>query len=274
MLKLDAGDYKLAVDAELARIETQKSVIASFASQVDAQNAQIAAADARLTRAQAEEKNAAADMARSTKLANQKIASIQTLDDATLRHDTALAAISEAQAGVLAAKAQINVIAANRVEAERSLDEMNTALTKVQRDLSFTEIRAPFDGIVANRAVEPGQFVQAGTRLMALLPADGTYIEANFKETQITDLHDGQKALIEVDAIDGKTYEGQVISLSPASGAEFSLLPPENATGNFTKITQRVPVKISVPAELADTLKPGLSVTVTLDTRDTGTATK
>ena len=274
VLKLDAGDYKLAVDAELARIETQKSVIASFASQVDAQNAQIAAADARLTRAQAEEKNAAADMARSTKLANQKIASIQTLDDATLRHDTALAAISEAQAGVLAAKAQINVIAANRVEAERSLDEMNTALTKVQRDLSFTEIRAPFDGIVANRAVEPGQFVQAGTRLMALLPADGTYIEANFKETQITDLHDGQKALIEVDAIDGKTYEGQVISLSPASGAEFSLLPPENATGNFTKITQRVPVKISVPAELADTLKPGLSVTVTLDTRDTGTATK
>ena len=192
----------------------------------------------------------------------------------TANHDTALAAISEAQAGVLAAKAQINVIAANRVEAERSLDEMNTALTKVQRDLSFTEIRAPFDGIVANRAVEPGQFVQAGTRLMALLPADGTYIEANFKETQITDLHDGQKALIEVDAIDGKTYEGQVISLSPASGAEFSLLPPENATGNFTKITQRVPVKISVPAELADTLKPGLSVTVTLDTRDTGTATK
>jgi membrane fusion protein, multidrug efflux system len=274
VLKLDAGDYKLAVDAELARIETQKSVIAGFTSQVDAQNAQIAAAEARLTRAQAEEKNAAADMERSTKLANQKIASIQTLDDATLRHDTALAAISEAQAGVLAAKAQINVIAANRVEAERSLDEMNTALTKVNRDLSFTEIRAPFDGIVANRAVEPGQFVQAGTRLMALLPADGTYIEANFKETQIADLHDGQKALIKVDAIDGKTYEGEVISLSPASGAEFSLLPPENATGNFTKITQRVPVKISVPAELADTLKSGLSVTVTLDTRDTGTAAK
>ena len=274
VLKLDAGDYKLAVDAAVARIETQKSVIAGFTSQVDAQNAQIAAAEARLTRAEAEEKNAAADMERSTKLASQKVASIQTLDDATLRNDTALAAISEAQAGVLAAKAQINVIAANRVEAERSLDEMNTALTKVNRDLSFTEIRAPFDGIVANRAVEPGQFVQAGTRLMALLPADGTYIEANFKETQIADLHDGQKALIKVDAIGGKTYEGEVISLSPASGAEFSLLPPENATGNFTKITQRVPVKISVPAELADTLKPGLSVTVTLDTRDTGTAAK
>jgi membrane fusion protein, multidrug efflux system len=272
VLRLDNGDYKLAVEAEIGRIETQKSVIAGFASQVDAQNAQIAAANARLVRAQAEEKNAAADMERSTKLANQKVASMQSLDDAKLRHDTALATISEAQAGVLAAQAQINVIAAAKDEATRSLDEMNTALTKVQRDLSFTEIRAPFDGIVANRAVEPGQFVQAGTRLMALLPVNGAFIEANFKETQITSLHEGQKAEIRVDAIGGKTYEGHVISLSPASGAEFSLLPPENATGNFTKITQRVPVKISVPAELAETLKPGLSVTVTLDTRDTGTA--
>jgi membrane fusion protein, multidrug efflux system len=272
VLRLDNGDYKLAVEAETGRIETQKSVIAGFASQVDAQNAQIAAANARLARAEAEEKNAAADMERSTKLASQKVASMQSLDDAKLRHDTALAAISEAQAGVLAAQAQINVIAAAKDEASRSLDEMNTALTKVQRDLSFTDIRAPFDGIVANRAVEPGQYVQAGTRLMALLPMNGAFIEANFKETQITSLHEGQKAEIRVDAIGGKTYEGHVISLSPASGAEFSLLPPENATGNFTKITQRVPVKISVPAELAETLKPGLSVTVTLDTRDTGTA--
>ena len=273
VLRLDDGDYKLAVASEEARIETQKSVIAGFASQLDAQNAQVAAATARVERAQAEEKNAAADMERATKLANQKVASMQSLDDAKLRHDTALASINEAQAGVLAAQAQIGVIASSRVEATRSLEEMSTALTKVQRDLSFTEIRAPFDGVVANRAVEPGQYVQAGTRLMALLPSNGAFIEANFKETQITSLHEGQKAEIRVDAIDGKTYEGHVISLSPASGAEFSLLPPENATGNFTKITQRVPVKISVPTELANTLKPGLSVTVTLDTRDIGTAT-
>jgi len=117
--------------------------------------------------------------------------------------------------------------------------------------------------------VEPGQFVQGGTRLMALVPADGAYIEANFKETQLASLRAGQKAEITVDAFDGSTFEGQVLSLAPASGSEFSLLPPENATGNFTKITQRVPVKISVPLELAEKLRPGLSVTVTVDTRTT-----
>ena len=123
---------------------------------------------------------------------------------------------------------------------------------------------------MANRAVEPGQFVQGGTRLMALVPADGAYIEANFKETQLADLHAGQKAEISIDAFDGEVFEGHVMSLAPASGSEFSLLPPENATGNFTKITQRVPVKVSVPAELAAKLRPGLSVTVTVDTRDAG----
>ncbi len=144
---------------------------------------------------------------------------------------------------------------------------MNTTLAKAERDLSFTSVRAPFDGTVANRAVEPGQFVQGGTRLMALVPADGAYIEANFKETQLADLHAGQKAEISIDALDGEVFEGHVLSLAPASGSEFSLLPPENATGNFTKITQRVPVKVSVPPELAAKLRPGLSVTVTVDTR-------
>ena len=159
------------------------------------------------------------------------------------------------------------MIAANKVQAEKSLAELQTGLAKTERDLSFTEIRAPFDGIVANRAVEPGQFVQGGTRLMALVPADGAYIEANFKETQLADLHAGQKAEIRIDVFDGEVFEGKVLSLAPASGSEFSLLPPENATGNFTKITQRVPVKVSVPAELAEKLRPGLSVTVTVDTR-------
>lgn len=274
VLKLDDGDYKLAVDAANARIATQEAVIAGFTSQAEAQTAEVAAAEARLSSAQASEKNAAANTDRVTQLASRKVASIQSLDDSNLRHDTAVAAITEAQAGILAAKAQIDVIAANRVEAERTLDELKTTLAKAQRDLSSTEIRAPFDGIVANRAVEPGQFVQAGTRLMALVPADSAYIEANFKETQITDLHAGQKVSIKVDAISGATFDGEVLSLSPASGSEFSLLPPENATGNFTKITQRVPIKVSVPLVLAKELRPGLSVTVTVDTRDNGTVTQ
>lgn len=267
ILKLDDGDYKLAVDAAKARIETQKAVIDGFASQTEAQKAQIAAAEARLASAEAEEGNTLATLNRATALIKAKVVSQQTLDDSTLKHDSSEASVNEAQANILAAKAQIDVIAANRVEAERTLTELNTTLAKAERDLSFTSVRAPFDGTVANRAVEPGQFVQGGTRLMALVPADGAYIEANFKETQLADLHAGQKAEISIDAFDGEVFEGHVLSLAPASGSEFSLLPPENATGNFTKITQRVPVKVSVPAELAAKLRPGLSVTVTVDTR-------
>lgn len=267
ILKLDDGDYKLAVDAAKARIETQKAVIDGFASQTEAQKAQIAAAEAKLASAEAAEGNALATLNRATALIKAKVVSQQTLDDSTLKHDSSEASVNEAQANILAARAQIDVIAANRVEAERTLTELNTALAKAERDLSFTSVRAPFDGTVANRAVEPGQFVQGGTRLMALVPADGAYVEANFKETQLADLHAGQKAEISIDALDGEVFEGHVMSLAPASGSEFSLLPPENATGNFTKITQRVPVKVSVPAELAAKLRPGLSVTVTVDTR-------
>ena len=267
VLKLDDGDYRLAVAAAQAHIETQKAVIAGFTSQTEAQNAQIAAVEAKLVSAQAAASNTVTNSNRAAQLIKAKVVSQQTMDDWTMKRDAAEASVSEAKAGILAAQAQLNVIAANKVQAEKSLAELQTSLAKTERDLSFTEIRAPFDGIVANRAVEPGQFVQGGTRLMALVPADGAYIEANFKETQLADLHAGQKAEISIDAFDGEVFEGKVLSLAPASGSEFSLLPPENATGNFTKITQRVPVKVSVPAELAEKLRPGLSVTVTVDTR-------
>ena len=270
VLKLDDGDYKLAVDAAQARIETQKAVIAGFTSQTEAQNAQIAATEAKLVSAKAEANNTVANSNRAAQLIKAKVVSQQTMDDWTMKRDAAEASVSEAKASILAAQAQLNVIAANKVQAEKSLAELQTSLAKAERDLSFTEIRAPFDGIVANRAVEPGQYVQGGTRLMALVPAGSAYIEANFKETQLADLRAGQKVEITVDAFDGSTFEGSVMSLAPASGSEFSLLPPENATGNFTKITQRVPVKVSVPAGLAQKLRPGLSVTVTVDTRDSG----
>ncbi|HEX7108090.1 MAG TPA: HlyD family secretion protein [Aestuariivirga sp.] len=267
VLKLDDGDYRLAVAAAQAHIETQKAVIAGFTSQTEAQNAQVAAVEAKLVSAEAAASNTVTNSNRAAQLIKAKVVSQQTMDDWTMKRDAAEASVSEAKADILAAQAQLDVIASNKVQAEKSLAELQTALSKTERDLSFTEIRAPFDGFVANRAVEPGQFVQGGTRLMALVPADGAYIEANFKETQLADLHAGQRAEISIDAFDGEVFEGKVLSLAPASGSEFSLLPPENATGNFTKITQRVPVKVSVPAELAEKLRPGLSVTVTVDTR-------
>ena len=118
--------------------------------------------------------------------------------------------------------------------------ELDTALAKAERDLSFTRVLAPFDGVVGNKAAEVGNFVQPGTRLMALVPLDASYVDANFKETQLGDIKPGQKVDVAIDALGGKVVEGTVSSIAPASGSQFSLLPPDNATGNFTKIVQRV----------------------------------
>ena len=143
-------------------------------------------------------------------------------------------------------------------------------LDKAKRDLSFTVIRAPFDGVIGNKAVQPGQYVQPGTRLLALVPLQTAYVEANFKETQIFRLKPGQKVVIKPDAYGDRDVIGTVDSIAPASGAQFSLLPPENATGNFTKIVQRLPVRITVPPDVAreGILRPGLSVVVDVHTRD------
>ena len=145
-----------------------------------------------------------------------------------------------------------------------------TTLDRANRDLSFTTIRAPFDGVIGNKAVQPGQYVQTGTRLLSLVPLDTVYIEANFKETQLDRLKPGQAVTIKPDALSSRSIQGTVESIAPASGAEFSMLPPENATGNFTKIVQRVPVRIKVPVEVAEesVLRPGTSVEVEVHTRD------
>jgi len=148
-------------------------------------------------------------------------------------------------------------------------------LRLAQNDLDNTVIRAPVDGVVGNRAGQIGQYVKAGTQLLSLVPLPRVYVTANFKETQLTRMRPGQPAEISVDAYPDQVIQGHVESFAPGSGAEFSLLPPDNATGNFTKIVQRVPVRIAVPANssLASLLRPGLSVVVNVDTRAAGNAT-
>jgi membrane fusion protein, multidrug efflux system len=146
---------------------------------------------------------------------------------------------------------------------------LRTAEDRADRDLAFTVIHAPFDGVVGNKAVEAGAYVAPGSRIAALVPLESVRIDANFKETQVERMHAGQQVHIAVDAYPGRDIVGEVESLSPASGSVFSLLPPDNATGNFTKIVQRLPVRIHVPADVAreGLLRPGLSVTVRVDTR-------
>ena len=162
------------------------------------------------------------------------------------------------------------MLAAQKNEAERTRGELETALAKAERDLGFTTITAPFDGVVGNKAAELGEYVQPGARLLALVPLASAYVDANFKETQLGSIHPGQKVDVAVDAFDGRAIEGVVTSVAPASGSQFSLLPPDNATGNFTKVVQRVAVRIALPAEALQraTLRPGLSVVATVHTRD------
>ncbi len=155
-------------------------------------------------------------------------------------------------------------------EATDTLAELKTALAKAERDLSFTIIRAPIDGVIGNRAVQVGDYMQPGQRLASLVPLDDVYVDANFKETQLSRLRPGQAVSIAVDALPEHDIHGTIESLSPASGSVFSLLPPDNATGNFTKIVQRLPVRIQVPATVASegVLRPGMSVVVSVNTKE------
>lgn len=269
LVTLDDGDARLAVEAADARIATQQATLARFDRQIGASAAQIAQARAQVTSAIADRDRAAADYGRAQQLANSTYGSKQNLDQAKADRDRTAAALEAAQAGVAVAEANRDVLVAQKNEADRTLGELRTTRAQRQRDLDAAVIRAPFDGVVGNKGVQEGDYVTPGKRLLAVVPLDRVYVDANFKETQLGDIHPGQTVTLSVDAYPEHDVKGVVESLAPASGAVFSLLPPENATGNFTKIVQRVPVRVRVAAEdvAAGRLRPGLSVIASVDVR-------
>ncbi|MGA0532479.1 HlyD family secretion protein [Hansschlegelia sp. KR7-227] len=269
LIVLDDGDAQLAVTAAEDRIATQRASILRFDSQIAAAAAQVTQAQAQVDSAKADRDRAAADFERAQQLAKSTYGSKQNLDQAKADRDRTLAAVEAASAGVTAAQANREVLVAQKAEAERTLAELQTTRAQRQRDLDATVVRAPFDGVVGNKAVQQGDYVTPGKRVMAVVPLDRVYVDANFKETQLADITVGSQVRLSVDAYPEHDVTGVVDSLAPASGAEFSLLPPENATGNFTKIVQRVPVRIHVaPEDVAKgRLRPGLSVTASVDVR-------
>jgi membrane fusion protein (multidrug efflux system) len=271
---IDDGDYKLAADAAREKVATEQATVDRIGRQVVAQAANVEQAKAEMASAQAGAKKTQLEFERQKFLAAQTYASQQQLEQAEANRDQGVAAVQSAQAVIDAAAANLDVLKAQQQEAARTLDELATAVAKAERDLSFTVIRAPVDGVFSNRAVETGDYVQTGQRIASLVPLDDVYIEANFKETQLARLRPGQPVSISVDAVPEHAIAGRVASLSPASGAIFSLLPPDNATGNFTKIVQRLPVRIEVPSGIAAqrVLRPGMSVVVSVDTKPGKTA--
>jgi len=274
--KIDDGDYRLALRSAQDKLSTQQSAIARIGRQIEAGRASVAQAHALIAAAQADAERAESDYARQQQLARSDFTSRAALENAKAARDRAVANVQSAQAALSAARANVDVLAAQQTEAQRVAAELQTVVERAERDLSFTEIRAPVDGVIGNKAMEVGTFVQPGARLAALVPLASVRVDANFKETQLASLKVGQKVHIEVDAFPDAEVVGTVESVSPASGAVFSLLPPENATGNFTKIVQRVPVRVSVdPAVVRQgILRPGLSVVVDVDTRTSAESEK
>jgi membrane fusion protein, multidrug efflux system len=267
--RIDDGDYRLAVDAARDKVATQEATVGRIGQQITAQQAAVVQANAQLASAQAVETRAESELKRQQELADKQFASQQTLEQAQSSRDQAVAAVQSARAAIASAIANVGVLEAQQQEAERQLQELKTAQAKAERDLSFTVIRAPIDGVIGNRAIQVGDYVQTGQRLASLVPLTDVYIDANFKETQLAHLMPGQKASIAVDALPDRTITGTIASVSPASGSVFSLLPPDNATGNFTKIVQRLAVRITLPAAVTDQrlLRPGMSVVVDVNTK-------
>jgi len=332
LVEIDPRDYQVAVDkaraaladAEAAALAAQTNVpittqstnstlttaqggVSQSASATTAAQKQVEAAHARVTSAQAKQREQEATAARAARdverfrglLAKDEISQQQfdtaqaTADAARAAADSAHAQVLEAEAGVLVAQSQLAQAETGQRQAAAALRTAQTApeqvkqtsaradaavaqvkqaksaLDQAELNLQYATLKAPVSGIVSRRTVEVGQVVQAGQPLLAIIPLDEVWVTANYKETQLTDMRPGQKATIKVDAYGGRSFTGKIDSIAAATGARFSMLPPENATGNFVKVVQRVPVKIVLdPGQNADhQLRPGMSVVPTVYTK-------
>jgi membrane fusion protein, multidrug efflux system len=271
LIVLDPADWRARLAQATASAAEATAAIETAQRQVAQQQATIDAAQATIVQAQAEQARATADASRSGSLMASGWASRQSNDQAVADARKGNAGVVAAQAQKAAAEQQSAVLSAQVIQAKARQQNAAAAVTLAENNLAYTVIRAPFDGIAGNRAAELGQHVTPATQLIAVAPLrEHLYVMANFKETQLRRMQPGMKVRLIPDIDSRAAVDGRVDSLAPATGALFSLLPPENATGNFTKVVQRVPVKLVLEpdqAARASWLRAGLSVTAEVDTR-------
>jgi membrane fusion protein, multidrug efflux system len=265
LARIDDRDFKVALDQAKADVAAARAALASKQAQLDVQQAVIAAAKATIEVDTATHTFAQQENKRHTDLAATGFGSVQNAQAAQSRNASAEAAIQRDTANLASALKQVELLKAEIAQATAAVARATAIEQQAELNLGYTTITAPIDGVVGNRTLRTGQFVQAGTQLMSLVPANGAYVVANFKETQLTHVGKGQAVDIEVDMFPGQVVHGHVDSLAPASGQEFALLPPDNATGNFTKVVQRIPVKIALDNTSIE-LRPGMSVIPTIAT--------
>jgi membrane fusion protein (multidrug efflux system) len=269
LAKIDDRDYVAALDQAKANVATAQADIENVAAALQQQQAVIAQARATVSVDQANLAYAEQENTRYGNLANQGSGSVEMAQQAASRRDTGRATLTRDTAAVAAAEEQVGMLQAQLAKANAALKHSEAVQEQAQLNLGYTNIVAPIDGIVGERSLRVGEYVQAGTQLMAVVPLGAVYVTANFEETQLANIREGEPVGIVVDTYSETAIKGHVDSIAPASGQEFSLLPPDNATGNFTKIVQRIPVKIAIdPSDpVRGDLRPGMSVTATVDTK-------
>ena len=274
LARIDDRDFRVALDQARADVAAANATVTSKQAQLDVQDAVIAAAKATIDVDNAAQMFAQQENKRYTDLAATGYGSVQNAQQAQSRNAGAEAAIQRDTANLASALKQVELLKAEIAQAKAATARAAALQHQAELNLGYSTIVAPIDGVVGNRTLRVGQYVQAGTQLMSIVPAEGAYVVANFKETQLTHVRAGQAVEIEVDTFPGQVVHGHVDSIAPASGQEFALLPPDNATGNFTKVVQRIPVRIALDAETAPAieLRPGMSVIPTIATRSAPTA--
>ncbi|WP_342316730.1 HlyD family secretion protein [Lysobacter sp. FW306-1B-D06B] len=263
LFRIDDRDFRARVEQAEAALAARTAAVGNLDAQLELQRAVVRQAQAALNESSTDAARAARDAGRARQLAGERLIAASQFDQLVSSAQGASARVAEMQANLMAARQRIEVLESQRPQLRADIEaaRANVALTRI--DLDSTVVRAPVDGRVSERAARAGQYVKAGTPLIGLVPPE-LWVVANFKETQLEGMRVGAGVDVAIDAVPGVEFRGRVDSLSPASGAQFALLPPDNATGNFTRVVQRVPVRIALvdaPAHLVD-LRPGMSATV------------
>ncbi|MEE4105916.1 HlyD family secretion protein [Pseudomonas viridiflava] len=271
LVRLDDRIYKQRLDQALAQLDVQKASLANNLQQRRSAEATIVQRQAQLQNTIAQSRKSAADLRRNQALVTDGSVSKSELDVTRAADAQASAAVAEAKATLQIAREDLQTVIVNRGSLEASVANAEAAIQLARIDLDNTRIVAPRDGQLGQIGVRLGAYVNSGAQLMALVP-ERRWIIANMKETQMADVRLGQSVSFTVDALDDQTMHGRVQRISPAAGSEFSLLPADNATGNFVKISQRIPVRIVVDDDqpMLDRLRPGMSVVVSIDTSTDG----
>ena len=270
LLTLEDIDYRAKVAMNEAEVARMRGMTTAAGANTQSRVAAIREAEAAVTAAEAEARRAEADRARLETLLEQRFVSRARYDVVVADSASRRAVVAQAKAALAAARSGETGAGAERVASVAGGRAAAATLDAARYDLSNTVLRAPVDGVVGNRSARVGQYVRAGQQLMVIVPVERAYVIANFKETQVARMRPGQRVTLKADAYPDAKLTGRIASLSPAAGSRFSILPPENATGNFTKVVQRIPVKIIVDRPLPEGVRlvPGLSVRPSIDIRN------